>query len=127
MRRASDHASRLDAFMAQAEQRDFDWRTFNCGFLVADSAMAMGLPDPAARFRDWPERKLKRLSGARLLAAVPFEECSVAFARKGDWLAFDGDTGPALAVCLGKQAAGFLNGRIVRVPSLHAFKAFRVE
>tara|TARA_R100001086_G_scaffold209906_1_gene125742 strand:+ start:391 stop:774 length:384 start_codon:yes stop_codon:yes gene_type:complete len=127
MARLSDHSARLDAFMASAEAMPFDWKTFNCGFLVADSAVAMGLDDPAARFRDWPERKLKRLSGARLLGAVPFDECPVAFARKGDWLAFDGDTGPALAVCLGKHAAGFRNGEIVRVPTLAAAKAYRVE
>jgi hypothetical protein len=87
----------------------------------------MGLPDPAAAFRDWPVRKLKRLSHDRLMRAVPFPEIPVAMARRGDWLAFDTPKGPALGVCLGATARAFLDDRIAALPSQAAIRAFRVD
>lgn len=108
----------------------FSWERLNCGFFVADSAIAMGLPDPAAEFREWKAARLRRLSVKGLLEAVPYEEhTGPAFARRGDWTAYDGDTGPALALCLGKQSIGFhhQSQRLTRVPTLAALKAFKVE
>jgi hypothetical protein len=127
MPRAADWQSRLNQWARATASARFDWCALNCGFLVADSAVAMGLPDPAEPFRDWPARRLKRLSHARLLAAVPFPEIPVARAGRGDWLAFETPAGPALAVCLGKTARAFVNDVLTDLPSLAAATAFRVN
>lgn len=130
MRPAGWEARLADWLRETEAAASFSWTRLNCGFLVADAAVAMGLDDPAAQFRDWPVSKLRRLSLKGLLEAVPYTQHeSPAFARRGDWTAFDGETGPALALCLGKQSIGFhhQSQRLTRVETLAAHTAFKVE
>jgi hypothetical protein len=89
----------------------------------------MGLEDPAYQFRDWSPAALKRLSASGLIAAVPYPQIPVANAQRGDWLAFDGCDGPALAVCLGADALGFspTTKCMVRIATLKALIAFKVD
>jgi len=130
--RAPDWDTRLAEWVRGVEAAcPVIWRDSNCGFLVADAAVAMGLPDPAARFRNWTERRLRCLSARGLMAAVPYAEIPVRRARRGDWIALQSEDGlePGLAVCLGRQALGFdfATGRLARLPLDTALRAFRVE
>jgi len=129
MRRADDWQTRLNNWASEAHGTSFSWKRANCGFLVADAAVAMGLPDPAKKFRRWTIARLKVLSARGLIEAVPYEEQPVAMARRGDWLAYEsGGDEPALAVCMGKDAIGFSTAtqRVITVPTLNAVKSFRV-
>lgn len=129
--RADDWKTRLDDWVNSVECRAlFDWETFNCGFLVADAAVAMGFDDPFAQYRGASVTELKDISAHRLLDIVPFTQQPVAFARAGDWLAYPGICGGpwSLAVCLGKQALGFsASGVLQRVDTLDAVRSYRVD
>lgn len=129
--RADDWKPRLDAWVQSVERHKvFDWQTFNCGFLVADAAVAMGFDDPFAEYRDAPVERLKEISAYTLLEIVPFTQQPVAFARAGDWLAYRGICGGpwSLAVCLGKVALGFnMAGVLERVDTLDAVKSYKVD
>jgi len=127
--RADDWQSRLNTWATDTHGAAFSWKRANCGFLVADAAVAMGLSDPARKFRRWSIARLKVLSAKGLIDAVPYPEQPVAMARRGDWVAYNsGGDEPALAVCMGKHSIGFsaVTQSVVTVPTLQAVKSFRV-
>jgi len=127
--RAPGWEKALNEWVVSVHDAEFSWKRANCGFLVADAAVAMGLPDPAKKFRRWTIARLKHLSAKGLIEAVPYPEIPVAMAGRGDWVAFESnDDEPALAVCMGREAFGFSaeTKTIVSVPTLHAVKAFKV-
>jgi hypothetical protein len=127
--RADDWQTRLNTWATNVYGTPFDWKRANCGFFVADAAVAMGLPDPARKFRRWSVARLKVLSARGLIDAVPYPEQPIAMARRGDCVAYnsDGDE-PALAVCMGKYSIGFsaTTQTVVTIPTLRAVKSFRV-
>jgi len=113
--RTNNWPAKLDLFIAEKRHQPFDWRTNNCAFFACDWIAILTEKDHAKGYRSkvtselTAARRLKEAGGAEAIAEKVCEqngwqEVTPAFARRGDVVSLDTETGVALGVCAGGVA-----------------------
>lgn len=125
----------LLALVEDRRSKPFAWGENDCALFAADCVLAMTGEDFAAAFRGryttaaGSIKALKRFGAGSLestATAALGEPISPKLAQRGDVVLFDAVTGPALAVCLGGNAAAAGPEGITWVPMDLWTKAWRV-
>lgn len=114
MIRFADWPERLDAFIAEAQTRVFEYGRWDCGHFVCDAAIAITGVDPG---KEWRARYNGPVSAARRLIERGFDgpadwadhvigqRIGLAYARRGDWVLAHETGQAAFGICLGRDAA----------------------
>ena len=115
--RRGDWESALVACFTASEGKEHVYGSFDCVLFAADTEIAMTGEDPVpairGRYRSIASagRLLKQLGFVSLEAAIDAQktEVPVAFARRGDWVLFDGAVGVSagrVALFVGAEQEG---------------------
>lgn len=135
MIRLPDWPERFAAFMKAAGARPFEWGAWDCGHFVCDCALAITGEDPGAQWRGAYDSPM---SAARMLLEQGFDgpaawadhvigrRVGVAYARRGDWVAFDDGNSLALGVVCGEQAAFLSPAGLTFRPALRCVAAWPI-
>lgn len=135
--RASNWPALLAKFVESKLGQPFEWQTNNCALFACDwIAMLTGV-DPAESFRPQitsaltAARVLKAYGGLEQIASTACKEngwpaCENTFARRGDVVLYDTDTGPALGVCLGNLSAFASPTGVTFAPTISTRAAWRI-
>lgn len=127
----------LATFIEQHRDTPFDWQHNNCALFACDWIAQLTGHDPAASLRPGIT---SALSAARVVAAhggieaiadaacaaQGWPSCENTFARRGDVVLYDTDTGPALGVCIGLLSAFAGADGVTFVNTLSTRAAWRI-
>lgn len=124
----------LYEFIAARERMAFDWGKHDCCLFAADCVQAMTGIDHAAPFRGKysTEGKAKALlkpyGGIIGYLIAIFGDCiPVSMARRGDVVAVETAHGTALGICTGAVSVHAGTHGLVRISTLEAISAWRIE
>lgn len=109
MKRFEDWPLRLEKFLAEAEQKTFEWGSFDCCLFSCDAVLATTGVDLAAGFRGQYSSELgaaKLLTRYRGVPGVAWKiaaehgilEVPVLMAQRGDVVMIDSPLGPTLGI-----------------------------
>lgn len=135
LNRAENWPEILLATVEDRRSKPFAWGENDCALFAADCVLAMTGEDFAAPFRGRYStaagslKALKKFGGGSLestATAALGEPISPRLAQRGDVVLFAAVDGPALAVCIGEQAAAAGPDGITWVPMDLWLKAWRV-
>lgn len=134
VKRVEDWPERLHAFIESRRDRSFEWGGNDCCVFCADEALELTGEDPMA---EWRGRYDSRLGAARMvvesgcadlaeLVGTKLPEIPSLTAQRGDWVMFEAEDGPALAVVMGTHAAGVGPQGVTWVPMDRWTRAWKV-
>lgn len=133
--RMEDWAEQLPCFIEARRAQPFKYGTADCGLTVADWVLIATGHDPAAdlrgRYRSAAGAlRIIRQAGADSLGSLVTSRLGASLppllAQRGDIVEVPGDSGPALAICLGGDAIAMGPDGLVTVDMSSALRAWRI-
>lgn len=133
--RTSNWPTALAKFIESRRHIPFNWRSNNCGFLVADWILILTGVDPVAEWRNLTPREFVRfIRGNKVTdladtgtANYGWPQCPVAHAQRGDMLECTTERGPTLGVCNGATVAFPGKAGLIFHPVSQCSRAWRIN
>lgn len=139
--RAENWPKRLDDAVREAAEKPFAWGEHDCCLMAADIIYAITAEDPAADLRgtySTQEEAAAIILAAGGLSKLANDRCAArgwmrtkpALARRGDlvMLIQPETEGPALGICLGRDAVfPKVGGGLGYIPTLKCVSAWRID